>query len=78
MQTIPTIEEVKERANKIGVPIKLLCRRANIANSTFTRWQSRRSEPKISTYCRLIKALEEEEGLTTKSERADLVDEIRR
>lgn len=78
MQTIPTIDEVKERANKIGVPIKVLCERANIANSTFTRWQSGISDPKIRTYCRLIKALEEEEYCSTKAKCADLVDEIGR
>lgn len=58
MQTMPTIREVTERAANIGVTMKALCYRAGISNSTFTRWKSGISEPLVSSYLRLISALE--------------------
>lgn len=68
MQAMPTIQEVTKRAANIGVTMKALCYRAGISNSTFTRWKSGRSEPLVSSYLRLIDALEVAEKETEKSQ----------
>lgn len=49
--------EIEARATEAGLSIADLCRRADIALSTFYRWKSGKTAPGIGVYQRLIDAL---------------------
>jgi transcriptional regulator with XRE-family HTH domain len=55
--TLLTAEEVERRAAEVGVSVKQLCARAGIAHTTFYRWKTGQTKPRIDVYERLRAAL---------------------
>lgn len=58
MSSLLTPEQIEERARMAGMSLAEVCRRANIAQSTFTRWKAGVSEPRLAIYRRLLLATE--------------------
>lgn len=50
--------EVERLAGEAGLSMAEVCRRAGIAQSTFTRWKAGRTEPSIGVYRRIVQAME--------------------
>jgi hypothetical protein len=48
-----TAAEIEERGRRIGISIATICERAKIALSTFYRWRSGDTEPRLDVYGRL-------------------------
>jgi len=59
--TILTAAEYVARVRQSGSTLAEICRKAGIAPSTLTRWQSGETEPTLSVYRRLIEAVEAKE-----------------
>lgn len=49
-------EEIKVRANRAGISVAELCRRAGVARSTFLRWEAG-SQPLIGNLDRVMEEL---------------------
>lgn len=58
--------DIEARARLAGLSLAELCRRAGIAQSTFTRWKAGTTEPTLSVYRRLLAVTEK--GPTRKKE----------
>ncbi len=56
------ILEIETRAKRANITIAELCRRANIAKSTFLRWKNGDCSPTISTLQNIITELDAEEA----------------
>lgn len=46
--------EVEALAKANGLTLALLCARARVANSTFTRWKQDKTSPSVDVYDRLV------------------------
>ena len=55
-------EFIEARAKAAGLSLEELCKRAGIAMSTFYRWRSGDTEPRLDVYRRLIAATEPAEA----------------
>lgn len=53
MSSLLSPSEVEELAKKAGLPMYEVCRRAGIAQSTFTRWKNGSTTPGMGVYERL-------------------------
>jgi len=51
-----TPSEIEARAKSAGLSLGELCRRADIAMSTFYRWRSGETSPTLDVYRRLVEA----------------------
>lgn len=58
MPSLLTPQEIEDRARLAGLSLAEVCRRANVAQSTFTRWKAGLSEPRLAVYRRLLVATE--------------------
>jgi len=59
--TIPTPQEIKDRAKIAGLEIPALCKAAGIAPSTFYRWINGNTDP-IAPYRQVVATLEKFES----------------
>jgi len=50
----PELVEATAKAN--GLSVAMLCSRAGVAHSTFTRWRKGETEPTLDVYRRLVTA----------------------
>jgi transcriptional regulator with XRE-family HTH domain len=57
MHQLLTAQEIETAAREAGLSMAEVCRRAGIAQSTFTRWKRGTTEPTIGVYGRLVKAI---------------------
>ena len=53
-----TALEIEAKARKAGLPIRALCKRAEISVTTFWRWKAGKHSPSIEIYRRLYEAVE--------------------
>jgi transcriptional regulator with XRE-family HTH domain len=51
-----TLKQIEDSASKAGITMRELCQRAGIAYTTYWRWSSGKSEPKLSKLEKLIQA----------------------
>lgn len=58
MPDLLTPELLEDRARTAGLSMAEVCRRAGIAQSTFSRWKSGTTEPTLDVYRRLCEAVE--------------------
>lgn len=56
MADLLTAEQIEARAKAAGFSIADVCKKADIALSTFYRWKAGKTEPGIGVYQRLIEA----------------------
>jgi transcriptional regulator with XRE-family HTH domain len=54
-----TLKQIEDSASKAGITMRELCQRAGIAHTTYWRWASGKSEPKLSKLAKLIQAAKE-------------------
>lgn len=54
-----TPEQIERRAKRAGVDMGIICRRAGVARSVFTRWKNGTYEPHLDNYRRLVLAVKE-------------------
>jgi transcriptional regulator with XRE-family HTH domain len=52
--------DIERMARAEGIPISEVCRRADIAQSTFSRWKNGKTRPRIDVYWRLCAAVKQE------------------
>lgn len=57
MQYLPSPSDIEREARERGIAIGALCRRAQVARSTFTRWKAGETSPTLAIVERLILAL---------------------
>ena len=57
MPDVMTAPEIEALAWKAGLSMAEVCRRAGIAQSTFTRWKAGKTEPTLDAYRRLCHAV---------------------
>jgi transcriptional regulator with XRE-family HTH domain len=50
--------EIEAKAKAAGLSIAEVCRRARVAQSTFTRWKAGETSPTLRVYERLCEAVE--------------------
>jgi len=60
MSDLLTAADIEERARKIGLPMKVICMKARINQSTFWRWKNGELNPSIDVYRRLCEATDPE------------------
>lgn len=58
MQQLIRINEIKARADKIGISLKALCREAEREHSTVYRWVNGETDPGLTAYAETCEALE--------------------
>ncbi|GLQ68944.1 hypothetical protein GCM10007866_13950 [Gluconobacter albidus] len=59
MKNLPSPADIESDARERGIAIGDLCRRAQVARSTFTRWKAGETSPTLAVVGRLIQALQE-------------------
>lgn len=59
-QTIGNIEAI---AQKSGISMRSICQEADVANSTYTRWKAKKTEPNYSTAVKFISTANEILGI---------------
>jgi transcriptional regulator with XRE-family HTH domain len=62
MQSLLTPADIKRMAASRGISMRQVFQRAGIASSTFSRWQSGKTEPTIGVYRRLVAAVSDGGG----------------
>ena len=67
---IAIVENLKDRAQRAGVSMATVCKRAGVAQSTFTRWKAGTYEPTMRKLRRMQDVLTEAEAAIT--DKADL------
>lgn len=53
MGDLLTPADVEKLAERAGIPIAEVCRRAGVASSIFSRWKSGKTEPNLENYRRI-------------------------
>tara|TARA_R110002126_G_scaffold2345_11_gene13523 strand:+ start:439 stop:726 length:288 start_codon:yes stop_codon:yes gene_type:complete len=56
MQDLLTPHQIEAHATAAGLSMAEVCRRAQVATSTFSRWKSGKTEPTLDVYRRLRNA----------------------
>ena len=49
--------DIEDRAREAGMTLTDLCKKAQIAQSTFTRWKAGVTQPNLDVYKRLVRAV---------------------
>lgn len=62
MQDTLSAEQIETLATSHGLSVLDLCRRAQVAHTSFYRWRAGQSQPTLEVYRRLITALREAEA----------------
>lgn len=62
MVALLTPSDIEAKAKAAGLTIAELCRRAGIAQSTFSRWKAGDTKPTIGVYERLCEAAQPSEA----------------
>lgn len=62
--------DVERLAGEARMSMAEVCRRAGIAQSTFTRWKANRTEPSIGVYRRIVAALRPDADVSSRPEAA--------
>ena len=57
MVTTLSPQQIEVLAHAQGLSIRELCRRAGVAQTTFTRWKKGDTEPLLSVYRRLVETV---------------------
>jgi transcriptional regulator with XRE-family HTH domain len=57
MDALLSPADVERLADEAGLSVAELCKRANIAHTTFYRWRIGRTSPSLDVYRRLYEAL---------------------
>lgn len=60
MSDLPTPSQIEARAKSVGLTIPEICRKAEIAPSTFWRWKNGKTSPSLAVCQRLLEATETE------------------
>ena len=58
MGDLLTPADVERMAQRAGVPLVEVCRRAGVAPSIFSRWKSGKTQPNLANYQRIRDAAE--------------------
>lgn len=62
MSTAIIVEQIEKRAKEAGLSIAEVCRKASVANSTFTRWKSGDTNPNYAKLVAIQGVLEQAEA----------------
>jgi AcrR family transcriptional regulator len=54
-------EDLEAAANDLSLSMNEVCRRAQVARSTFTRWKAKERSIRVDSYDRLWSVIEEEQ-----------------
>jgi predicted transcriptional regulator len=58
MAHVVSPDEIEAKAKAAGLSIAEVCRRARVAQSTFSRWKVGKTKPTLGVYQRLCEAVE--------------------
>lgn len=57
MNDLLTPEDVEAKASAAGMSIADICKRADVAQSTFSRWKAGKTSPTLTIYKRIVAVL---------------------
>lgn len=57
MDELLTPSDIEQLAVKAGIPMREVCQRASIAQTTWYRWKSGDTEPTLGVYRRIVAAV---------------------
>ena len=67
-----TATDIEALAWKAGLSMAEVCRRAGLAQSTFTRWKAGKTEPTLDAYRRLYRAVTPDSRMAASQQQADM------